>query len=60
MQHGSESQCGHILQEVLIALVAGFQVVIWNPFAEVMNVVEANIGCKPLKQWWKDEQARTL
>ena len=29
--------------------MASFQVVIGNPFIEVMNVVEANIGGKPLQ-----------
>ena len=48
-QHGAYCQCWHILEKVLVALMASFQVVIGNPFIEVMNVVEANIGSKPLQ-----------
>ena len=48
-QHGAECQCRHILEKVLVALMASFQVVIGNPFIKVMNVVEANIGGKPLQ-----------
>ena len=49
LQHCSERQYRNILKEVLIALMAGFQVVIRNPFAEVMNVMKANAGRKPLQ-----------
>jgi hypothetical protein len=48
-QHGAECQRWYVLEKVLVALMASFQVVIGNPFIEVMNVVEANIGGKPLQ-----------
>ena len=54
LQHGSKSQRRHILEKMLIAFVTGFEVVIRNSFAKVMNVVEANIGRKPLQKRWKN------
>ena len=40
--------------------MAGFQIVIRNALTEMMDVVETDTGCKPLKYWWENEQARTF
>ena len=33
--------------------MAFFQIVVWNAGAEVVDVVESNISCEPLKYFWK-------
>ena len=48
-QHGAKCQCWHILQKMLVALMASFKVVIRDTFTEMMNIVETNIGRKPLQ-----------
>ena len=50
LQHGSQSQRRDILEKMLIAFVTGFEVVVGNPLAEMMNIVETNACRKPLKQ----------
>ena len=57
LQHGSERDLWDVFEEVLIALMAGLQVVVGDAFAKVMNVVIADIGRKPLQERWQFQEA---